>query len=211
MKKYFITAIDTNAGKTVATGLLAKAMLVEGRQVITAKIVQTGCSEPISEDITEHRRLMGIELTEDDLSGITCPYVFKHPSSPHISARLEGCNIDTTFIDRQFDKLSEKYDTLLIEGAGGIYVPLNDNETILSYIISRKLEVYVVSTARLGSINHTLLTVHTLQSHHVSIAGIIYNTHIHTDPIITKDTFELLKRRFSGINFMTLDSTPSLC
>lgn len=211
MKRYFITAIDTNAGKTVATGLLAKSMRAEGKHVITAKLVQTGCSQPISEDITEHRRLMGIELTEDDFSGITCPYVFKHPSSPHLSARLEGCSIDTTFIDRQFDKLGGKYNTLLIEGAGGIYVPLNDNETILSYIISRRLEVYVVSTARLGSINHTLLTVHTLLSHNVSIAGIIYNTHIHTDPIITEDTFRLLKRRFPSISFMTLDSTPRLC
>ena len=75
-----ISGIDTGTGKTVATGLLARALLAHGASVITQKLVQTGCPGRIAEDIIEHRRIMGCELNEEDLQGLTSPCVFAYPA-----------------------------------------------------------------------------------------------------------------------------------
>lgn len=88
-----VSGIDTDIGKTVATGLIARSLLDQGYRVSTQKMVQTGCVG-ISEDIAEHRRLMGIGLTEEDHSGLSCPYLFADPCSPHLAAELSGKRID---------------------------------------------------------------------------------------------------------------------
>ena len=88
-----ITGIDTGVGKTLITGLFARHLRAAGHSVITQKLVQTGCAG-MSEDILLHRRLMGIDLTDADRQGITCPYVFALPASPHLAASAEGRVID---------------------------------------------------------------------------------------------------------------------
>ena len=82
-----VSGIDTGIGKTYATGLIAKALLRQGKAVITQKIVQTGC-EGVAEDILKHRHLMGIGLQDVDREGLTSPYVFRYPASPHLSGRM---------------------------------------------------------------------------------------------------------------------------
>ena len=93
MSVIFITGIDTGAGKSIATGLIARYLYKNNKSVITQKIVQTGC-EKISEDIALHRKIMGIDLNEDDKKGLTCPYTFKYPASPHLAAQMEQKEID---------------------------------------------------------------------------------------------------------------------
>ena len=88
-KVLFISGIDTSVGKTAATGAIAKALAKAGKQVITQKMIQTGCVE-VSEDIEEHRRIQGIPFTEEDKAGLTCPYIFTYPCSPHMAAAKDG-------------------------------------------------------------------------------------------------------------------------
>ncbi|MCK5071639.1 MAG: dethiobiotin synthase, partial [Desulfocapsa sp.] len=88
-----ISGIDTDIGKTIATGLLAKALLSQGYSVITQKVAQTGCTG-ISEDILKHRELMDTGLYPEDTNGLTCPYVFSKPCSPHLAAELSQTQID---------------------------------------------------------------------------------------------------------------------
>ena len=76
----FISGIDTNVGKTVATGMIAKALAKAGKKVITQKMIQTGC-EHVSEDIEAHRQIQGIPFTDEDTRGLTCPYIFTSPFS----------------------------------------------------------------------------------------------------------------------------------
>src|SRR5512145_376543 len=98
MAVLFVTGIDTGIGKSVATGLMARWLAQRGRTVITQKLVQTGCREPVAGDIAAHRRLMGTGLLDVDLDGTTCPCVFGYPASPHLAARLENRTVDTAVI-----------------------------------------------------------------------------------------------------------------
>ena len=92
-KVFFISGIDTNVGKTYATGILARTLAAKGHTVITQKMIQTGCTE-VSEDIEMHRHLMGIPFTNEDKLGATCPYIFTYPCSPHMAAERDKREID---------------------------------------------------------------------------------------------------------------------
>ena len=154
-RAYFVTGIDTDAGKSIVTGVLARALSARGERVITQKFIQTGC-DGLSEDIETHRRIMGIGLLPEDEDGTTCPIVFTYPASPHLAAAIDGRDIDLTLIGRSTEKLLQKYDTVLIEGAGGLYVPLSEAYRTIDYVAEHGLPVVLVTSPRLGSINHTL-------------------------------------------------------
>ena len=94
---YFVSGIDTDAGKSVVTGVLARRWREEGRRVITQKFIQTG-NRSMSEDIELHRRLMGIPLQPEDLDGTTCPLIFTYPSSPQLAARFNVMSIPTLMV-----------------------------------------------------------------------------------------------------------------
>ena len=112
-----VSGIDTDIGKSIATGYYAKYLMQQGYSVITQKMVQTGCQE-ISEDIVVHRKIQGIALTEEDRQGITCPYLFDYPCSPHMAARLQQTCIDEKIIEKSTALLAQNYDYVLLEGAG---------------------------------------------------------------------------------------------
>ena len=101
MKKnvYFISGIDTDAGKSYATGFLARELNRKGQRTITQKFIQTG-NTGHSEDIDLHRRIMGIAPTDDDREGLTMPEIFSYPCSPHLASRIDGRPIDFDKIER---------------------------------------------------------------------------------------------------------------
>lgn len=174
MSKFFISGIDTDIGKTYATGILAKALYDKGGNVITQKLVQTGCTG-IAEDIIKHRQMMEIPLQEVDKQGLTCPYVFTKPASPHLSAVIEDTIIDTSMITNATASLSKQYDIILIEGAGGLMVPLTNSLLTIDYIASQDYPVILVTSGRLGSISHTLLSIESLAQRNIRLEAVIYN------------------------------------
>jgi dethiobiotin synthetase len=192
----FITGIDTESGKTMATGLMARYLYKNNKSIITQKLAQTGC-ENISEDIITHRKIMGIDLTEEDKKGLTCPYLFKYPASPHLSAKLENKKIDTDIITNATESLLKKYDIILLEGAGGLYVPLNDELTILDYIEVHNYPIIIVSSSKLGSINHTLLSLDAIKNRDLDVRGIIYNHFPKQDNVLVQDTREVFEKYLS--------------
>lgn len=188
---FFVSGIDTNIGKTFATGMIAKALSAQGKTVITQKMVQTG-NTTISEDIEMHRRLQGIPLTADDLDGTTCPYIFTYPCSPHMAAAKDGISIDTTVIAAATRKLQEKYEIVLLEGVGGLLVPINDEITTLDYIRACGYPVLLVTSGRLGSINHTLLSLQACAQHGIDVKSVIFNLYTPDDALIRTNTISYL-------------------
>lgn len=187
---YFVSGIDTDAGKSFATGLLAKRLIDEGRNVMTQKFIQTGGELT---DITIHRELMQIDFTEDDISGVTCPVLFSYPASPHLAARLDGKEIDFEAIERSMQLLSSKHDILFVEGAGGLHVPLKGAYTTIDYIQERGLPLIFVTSGKLGSINHTLLSLEVCRSRGIDVRMVIYNTFFNNDKVIADDTYQYIK------------------
>jgi dethiobiotin synthetase len=186
-----VSGIDTGIGKTYATGLLAKALLQEGKKVITQKIVQTGC-EGIAEDILEHRRMMGIGVQDADREGLTCPCVFRYPASPHLSASLEGAEVDLYRISQSTLALQQDYDLVLLEGVGGLLVPLAPDLLFADYIRDAGYGLLLVTSPRLGSINHTLLSIEACMTRGIVIQGVIYNCFQEVDKLIVDDTREVI-------------------
>lgn len=192
MNQFFVTGIDTDIGKTVVTGSIAKYLLSVGIKTTTMKPVQTGCTG-IAEDILTHREIMGVEPDRFDLEGITAPIVFKYPASPHLAAELEGKSVDLKLIDKSLEILTNNFETVLIEGAGGIYVPLTRDYTSLDFVKERRLPVIIVSSPRLGSINHTMMTIDVLHSRSIKIAALVYNMYPPEKAEIANDYINVIK------------------
>lgn len=156
MKRYFITGIDTDAGKTIAS-----AIVTEQLQADYWKPVQAG--SPTDSDTI--RSLVSAEIKVHPEGEY-----LKAPMSPHAAAKLENRNIGLSGLH-----LPQTSNTLIIEGAGGILVPLNDNEMVIEVAKQFDCEVILVSKIYLGSINHTLLSIDYLKRNNYKIAGIIFN------------------------------------
>ncbi len=193
-----ISGIDTGIGKTVATGLMARWFKDSGVRAVTMKMAQTGCSG-LSEDIIEHRRRAGQEMIEEDAMGITCPYVFEVPCSPHLAARLDGRTIDTEVISGAAEQLAGDYEYVLLEGVGGLFVPLNDSALVIDLIAEKNWPVILVTGPRLGSINHTLGALEALDRRNIELAGLVYNLDgsRSTDPRIVDDSRLLFAEKIS--------------
>lgn len=193
-KAYFVSGIDTDAGKSFCTGWLAAEWTRQGHNVITQKFIQTGnCG--MSEDIELHRRIMEIELQPEDLDHTTAPVLFSYPCSPQLAARLDNREIDLKAIDDATARLKQSHDVVLIEGAGGLMVPLTDDFLTIDYVASRQLPMIFVTHGALGSISHTLLGLEAIKSRGIKLDYLLYNKVFDSrDSIIADDTHAFIKR-----------------
>lgn len=188
----FITGIDTDAGKSYATGWLAARMMDAGLDVITQKFVQTG-NVGSSEDIEVHRRIMGTGMLPEDLDHTTAPVIFTYPASADLAARIDGRELDFDLISQCTLKLSDRHGHVLVEGAGGLMVPLKQHYLTIDYIRENKLPAVLVTNGRLGSISHTLLALDALKSRGIPLFAVIYNSHFDKDAVICNDTKQYIQ------------------
>lgn len=195
--KLFITGIDTDAGKSFATGWLANLIKESGESVITQKFIQTGNTD-YSEDIEVHRKIMGIPLTEEDLDKTTAPVIFSYPASPDLASRIDNRPVDLDAIDNATKRLLQKYDHVLIEGAGGLMVPISGEYLTIDYVRERRLPAVLVMNGRLGSINHTLLSLAAIKNAGIELFAVVYNTFFDKDKIICEDTKNYIKSWLSN-------------
>lgn len=190
---YFVSGIDTGIGKSYATGYLAREWNRKGIRTITQKFVQTG-NTGLSEDIELHRRLMGTGLLEEDKTHLTMPEIFTYPCSPHLAAEIDGRPIDFEKIEQASRRLLERYDAVLLEGAGGLMVPLTRNLLTIDYVARRNYPLILVTSGRLGSINHTLLSLEAVAARGIRLHSVMYNLYPQEeDKIIQHDTEEYIR------------------
>ena len=189
----FISGIDTGVGKTIATGAIAAQLLRDGRDVITMKMVQTG-NDGFSEDLDAHRDMMGRRFPEDE-QGLTAPQIFRFPASPDLAGRLENRRLDLPLITRCANELASRHELVLVEGAGGLAVPLDPELTLAAdYAAQQRWPLILVTSGKLGSINHTILSLEAARTRHIPLAAVIYNYAPDADPIIDRDTPRTIAR-----------------
>lgn len=189
----FISGIDTDAGKTYATAWLAKHLMKKGQRVITQKFIQTGNSG-YSEDIVKHRELMGTGLLPEDEDFTTAPIIFSYPASAQLAARLDGKEINLDKVRQSSAVLASRYDTVLVEGAGGLMVPVTDDYFTIDYVKDEKLPLALVTNGVLGSINHTILSLEAIKNRDITLRYLLYNTYFDNDTTIADDTRRFISR-----------------
>ena len=185
-KAYFVSGIDTGIGKTAVTGLMARWLASQRRDVITVKMVQTG-NDGFSEDLDMHRAIMGAGKFREDLEGLTAPQIFKFPSSPLLAASLEGKTVDADEIARSVRLCAARHEVVLVESAGGLDVPLTDSLLSADLAASERWPLVLVTCGRLGAINHTLLSLEAAKARGMKVAGIVHNWCEGADPAIDRD------------------------
>ncbi len=159
MDKYFVTGIGTNIGKTLISAVLVEKLNADYWKPIQSGDLAQSDSKKIEELISNKKTVIHKEI-----------YRLTNPLSPHLSAKLDGVLIN---LDKfQLPKIKNN---LIIEGAGGLMVPLNDKDLIIDLIKKLRVEVILVSENYLGSINHTLLSLAILKQFQIPVKGIIFN------------------------------------
>ena len=187
-------SIDTDAGKSYATAFLAQELKKSGKSVITQKFIQTG-NVGYSEDIELHRKIMGTGLLKEDLEQLTFPEVFSYPASPLLASKIDNREINFEKIYSATKKLSDAYDIVLLEGAGGLMVPLTEDMLTIDYIVENDLPLVFVTSGKLGSVNHTLLSFEAIKSRGIKLHTVIYNLFPENgDKIILEDTKTYIKK-----------------
>jgi dethiobiotin synthetase len=173
MNGFFITGTDTGVGKTVVTACLAT--LFKNHGVGVMKPIETGvdpkCSSAANSDAKLLMEVSGTTDAEEEV----CPYRLKVPASPYQASQIAGTPIQPATILEQFKILQSRHNMMLVEGIGGLLVPITARYNVADLALEIGLPLIIVSRIRLGSLNHTLLTINAARQHGLKIKGIILN------------------------------------
>ena len=174
MAGVFITGTDTGVGKTFVARGIAAALRARGRRVGVMKPVETGCGGGLARRPADALALRAAAGSTASLDGI-CPYQLDAPLAPDVAARREKVRIDPAVIVAGFRAIETAHDFTLVEGAGGLLVPILERYTMADLARDLALPLLVVVHSKLGAINHTLLTIETAVARGLTVRGYVLN------------------------------------
>jgi len=168
---FFVTGTDTGVGKTSVATALALGIKTCGHSVAPMKPVQTGC-EP-----GRHRNAPDLDfaltLLDQPFESEMLPYAYEPPCSPHLAAARAKQPIELAVITNAFASLQSRYERVVVEGAGGVLVPLNATQTMLDLMVVLDVPVVLAARPALGTLNHTLLSLHVLRDAGLTVSGFV--------------------------------------
>ena len=185
----FITGTDTGVGKTFVTAGIVRWLRSRDIDAVPMKPVQTGAErregELFAADLEFSLKASHLSAGPNELP-LMSPYTYEPACSPHLAGRMAGNYAQISTIRHSADRLLREYRAIIVEGAGGIIVPLNENETMLDLMIDFGYPVVLVSRSGLGAINHALLSVQALRTAGLEIAGLVFNQ---SEPPMPENSF----------------------
>jgi len=174
----FVTGTDTGVGKTFVSASILSALRSRGCDAVPMKPVQTGCVQRqgrlIAPDLAFCLKVARLTPSQSDRCDMA-PFCFKPACSPHLAAQRTGATIRFSVIRKAFCRLSRAHEFVVVEGAGGVLVPLNRRKTMLDLMVALRLPVLLVARPGLGTINHTLLSLEALSRVGLDILGVVLN------------------------------------
>lgn len=194
---YFITATDTDAGKTYIACALVRHFAQQGLKSVGMKPIAAGCA--LVDGVLKNsdvQQLTKASNVDAPLSLIN-PYIFEPPIAPHIAAQQAGVEIAIEIIQQAFTQLSQLADVVVVEGAGGFLVPLNDTQTMADLAASLNIPIILVVGMRLGCINHALLTVQAIEARGLKLTGWVANQ-IDPNMAMLAENIQTLKQRINA-------------
>lgn len=192
-KAIFVSGTDTSVGKTVVTALLSLCLKKSGLKVGVLKPFQTGTeSEPVL-DIEFVYRTLGEDFNLDEV----CPCRLKKPLSPDAAARLEGIDIPLVTVLDHCSEFIDRHDITVVEGAGGLYVPVKEKYLMTDFAADLGLPVLIVTRPGLGTINHTMLSVEYLKQKQLRFMGLVVNGFRNPPELSYRSNLETLNEIFN--------------
>lgn len=199
MNGIFITATDTGVGKTFVSAGLASALKKRGINTGVMKPVHTGCRSRNGALIPEDTRYLMKAASVDDPIELVTPYMFREPVAPSVAAEKTNTVIDVGKINKSYKALCRRHEYMIVEGIGGIMVPIKKGTYVADIIIKLGLPAIIITRPDLGTINHTLLTIDYMKNKNIHIKGIVINhTHKGRKTLAEKTCLETIEKH-SGL------------
>lgn len=206
-KGLFITGTDTGVGKTVVGGLLAVLLRRQGINVGVMKPIESGCPRRDGTLYPQDAHYLKMKAESQDPLEEIIVYTLELPAAPAVAARQEGVQIELDRIVERFRTLSRRHQLTLVEGAGGLLVPLTRDQDNSHLILALGVPALVVARASLGTINHTLLTLRWAEHVGIEVCGVIVN---HLSPEVSEAEKENLAALLERLTVPFLGEVPYL-
>lgn len=190
---YFVTGTDTGVGKTLVSCALLHAFASYGRRVVGMKPVAAGCGDDINDDVRQLRAASNVLAGLGQIN----PYSFTRAVAPHLAARFGGVRISLDRILEAYSELSAQADVVIVEGAGGFCVPLNDDQDGADMVQLMNIPVVLVVGMRLGCLNHALLTAEAIAARGLPLAGWVANV-VDADMAMLDENIAALEQRLTA-------------
>jgi dethiobiotin synthetase len=195
----FVTATDTGVGKTVISGAIADWFRRQGRRVAVCKPAATGCEHRREGLVSEDAEFLAHHADARHPLDLICPQRYVEPLAPSVAARRAGRPLEWEAIDRSLRIMQEGSEVMVVEGVGGVLVPMDDKYTVLDMIGWLGLPTVVVARPALGTINHTLMTVRTLRAAGAKVLGVVINRYPAEMPGVVEETSPREIERFGRV------------
>ena len=170
----FVTGTDTSVGKTYFSAMFLNFLKSRNMRAGYQKWVATGAEAGLPEDLSLCLEAAGIS-PDPELLVQHVPYSFGFPASPHLAAEMENRNVDAEIIIQNYRNLADSYELLVVEGIGGIMVPLRRDLLLADLLARVRARTLVVARSGLGTLNHTLLTLEALRNREIPVLGVVFS------------------------------------
>ena len=191
---YFVTGTDTGIGKTLISCALLHGFAAQGKRVVGMKPVAAGCNaDELHGDVMKLRAAGNVTVSDNLIN----PYCFLPAIAPHIAAQHAGVEILISRIAESYQALAAQADVVIVEGAGGFCVPLNESQDSADLVRELGLDIILVVGMRLGCLNHALLTVEAIAARGLTLAGWVANV-IEADMMMCEQNIAALQQRIAA-------------
>lgn len=191
---FFITGTDTAVGKTHVACQLIEQHVSQGQKVIGMKPVAAGCELINGIWVNEDVQQLTTASNVDAPLKLVNPYCFNEPIAPHLAAEKAGVTIEIDAIVKAFKQLQTMADVVIVEGAGGFLVPLNESDDMADLTAALDIPIVLVVGLKLGCINHSLLTVEAIKARGLSLHGWVAN-HIDPEMDMQKENIQTISKQ----------------
>jgi dethiobiotin synthetase len=200
----FVTGIDTGVGKTLIAGAIAKILADKGLKVGVFKPIATGCKHRWEGLISDDAWFLCYCANSNLPLSTINPVGYHTPAAPIVSAACDGYAIDFDRIAAAYKDICQNSDIVIVEGIGGVRVPLTEEFDLLDLAVEFALPVVIVARPNLGTINHTLMTIDCVRAAELKIAGVVVNGYNATESTAAEDAAPEVIAKCSGVDILSV-------
>jgi len=200
----FITGTDTGVGKTLIAGAIARILADKGLKAGAFKPIATGCRSDWEGMISDDTRFLAWCANSDLPLSVITPVGCRTPAAPVVSAAYDRSTIDFDKIKAAYENISQSSDIIIVEGVGGVRVPLTEEFDLLDLAVEFAVPVVIVARPNLGTINHTLMTIDCVRAAELKIAGVVVNGYDATESTVAENTAPEIIARYGNVDILSV-------